>query len=132
MEDILAAIQNNQDNSVQAAGQNSQANSDSSDDSVSSIRVTNVLVPDFIIREFQRLLVNSVLPASSSVSAVTAAEWQEDTQKVIVPVYPVLDCILLKLFANHEDKGNRPISFPMVLSKCPRGQELRPLWLIPW
>lgn len=111
MEEVLAGIQNSQNSSV------------SSDDSevVSSERMANVIVPDFIIRACQMLPVDSVLPLMNGLPNLRVADWKEDIQKAIVPVQPVMGCILLKLLAAHVEKPmvRELISIPTVVTKRP-------------
>jgi hypothetical protein len=97
----------------------------SSEDSsvVSSVRNANVVVPSFIIKACQNLPFHS-LPVLKV--------WKEDIQKAIVPIYPVMDAILIKLWAAlFGDKlvsvqgqapatsGLGPVSFPTVVSRRP-------------
>jgi hypothetical protein len=101
------------------------ADTSSSEDSsvVSSVRNANVVVPPFIIKACQNLPFHS-LPVLKV--------WKEDIQKAIVPIYPVMDAILIKLWAAlFGDKlvsvqgqapatsGLGPVSFPTVVSRRP-------------
>jgi len=111
MEEVLAGIQNSQNGSV------------SSNDSevVSSERMENVIVPDFIIRACRMLPVDSVLPMTNGLPNPRVADWKEDIQKAIVPVQPVMGCILLKLLAAHVEMPmvRELISIPTVVTKRP-------------
>jgi hypothetical protein len=111
VEEVLAGIQNSQNGSV------------SSNDSevVSSERMANVIVPDFIIRACRMLPVDSVLPMTNGLPNPRVADWKEDIQKAIVPVQPVMGYILLKLLAAHVEMPmvRELISIPTVVTKRP-------------
>jgi hypothetical protein len=118
VEEVLATIQKNQN-------EQNNANSFSSEDSegVTSERMTNVVVPAFILKACQKLPVDCVMPVSQVV------EWKEDIQKMMVPAQPVMDYILLRLwvflfgslFMLEFLVGRFPFRW-----WCPRGRAQRP------
>jgi hypothetical protein len=114
VEEVLATIQKNQN-------EQNNADSFSSEDSegVTSERMTNVVVPAFILKACQKFPVDCVMPVSQAI------EWKEDIQKMLVLAQPVMDCILIRLWVflfgetSQATIPGGPISIPMVVSKRP-------------
>lgn len=59
--------------------------------------MVNVVIPDFIIQACQRLPRIDVLPLLMPVKKVV--EWKEDLSKAIVPLHPMVDCLIIKAWA---------------------------------
>lgn len=84
---------------------------------VTSARTTKIVIPEFVLKAYQKL------PAGCGVSFAAVEEWKEDVQKAIVPVQPVMDCILIRLWAfNFGGLAQAravagPITIPKVVSK---------------
>lgn len=101
------------------------ANSASSDDSgvVTSDRMANVIVPNFVMKACQKLPRLNEVPFTQIGKQVR--EWKEDLSKAIVPVQPVMHCILIKVWATMYEKPVIPctpggqITIPRVVTKKP-------------
>lgn len=119
VEEVLVAV---------AAMQGDQnSNNSSSDDSGTATleRMLNVVILDFIIRACQRLPRTDVLPLLMPVKKVV--EWKEDLSKAIVPLHPVVDCLIIKVWAISQKESDiqsiqapgDPIAIPRIVSKRP-------------
>jgi hypothetical protein len=113
VEEVMAAIQ----------GQQNSANSSLSGDSgvVTSDKTIHVTVPNFILKAFQRLPKVNVLPSEQINKEVK--EWKEDLNKALVPVKPVMHCLIIKAWATRVEDTAIPctptgqLSLPRTVTK---------------
>jgi hypothetical protein len=118
MEEVMAAIQ----------GQQNSANSSFSGDSgvVTSDRTIHVIVPDFILKAFQRLPKVNVLPSEQINKEVK--EWKEDLNKALVLVKLVMHCLIIKAWAARVEDTVIPytptgqLSLPRTITKKARAR----------
>lgn len=75
-------------------------------------------MPDLILKAFKKVPGIDGLPMAQE-KQITK-EWKEDLSKAIVPLQPVLGCLLFKAWATQMEKfAARPIQIPTIVSQRP-------------